>query len=111
MNGGLKTALLMTGVALAGCSTANNGVKVRAIADPSATLLNGGDALAVARAQLMLGNVGLALEGFRKRSEQIPTTPPSSAGSAIATPRWAASTLPNPATKSRFRSRRAITGC
>lgn len=75
MNGGLKTALLMTGVALAGCSTANNGVKVRAIADPSATLLNGGDALAVARAQLMLGNVGLALEGFRKAERANPNDP------------------------------------
>ena len=79
MNGGVKTALLLSGVALAGCSTANEGLKVRPIANPSAALSNG-DALAVARGQFMLGNVGLALEGFRKAQRQNPSDPDVIAG-------------------------------
>ena len=74
MNGGVKSALLISGVALAGCSTANNAVEVRPIADRSAALANG-DALAVARGQFMLGNVGLALEGFRKAQREKPNDP------------------------------------
>lgn len=79
MNGGIKTALLLSGVALAGCSTANEGLKVRPIANPSAALSNG-DALAVARGQFMLGNVGLALEGFRKAQRANPNDPDVMAG-------------------------------
>ena len=79
MNGGVKTALLLSGVALAGCSTANEGLKVRPIANPSAALSNG-DALAVARGQFMLGNVGLALEAFRKAQRENPNNPDVVAG-------------------------------
>jgi hypothetical protein len=73
MNGGVKTALLISCATLAGCSTTEP-VKVRAIADPSAALSHG-DALAVARGQFMLGNIGLALEGFRKAQRVDPYNP------------------------------------
>ena len=52
---------------------------MRPIANPSAALSNG-DALAVARAQFMLGNVGLALEGFRKAQRANPNDPDVIAG-------------------------------
>ena len=73
MDRGAKAALLISCATLAGCSTAEP-VKVRAIADPSAALAHG-DALAVARGQFMLGNVGLALEGFRKAQREDPYNP------------------------------------
>jgi hypothetical protein len=73
MNGGAKTALLISCATLAGCSTSEP-VKVRAIADPSAALSRG-DALAAARGQFMLGNIGLALEGFRKAQREDPYSP------------------------------------
>jgi hypothetical protein len=79
MQGGVKTAILLSGVALAGCSAANDGVKVRPIANPSA-MFSKGDALAVARGQFMLGNIGLALEGFRKAQRDNPSDPAVLAG-------------------------------
>jgi hypothetical protein len=57
-----KATLLISCVALASCST-GNAIKVRAAGDP---VMLSKDAIGVARAQLMLGNIGLALEGFRK---------------------------------------------
>ena len=79
MNGGLKTALLLSGVALAGCSTATQQVKVRPI-DPMAPLKAGGDQLALARAQLALGNVGLALEAFHGAQRANPNDPAPASG-------------------------------
>ena len=73
MNRGGKAALLIACIGLAGCAVAAKEVKVTAIPDPSAALLHGGDELAVARGQLVLGNVGLALEGFRKARRSAPT--------------------------------------
>jgi len=75
MNGGVKALLLVSCVGLAGCVTVTKEVKVRAIPDPSAALSRGGDEVAVARGQLALGNVGLALEGFRKAQRYYPTNP------------------------------------
>lgn len=79
MNGGLKAALLISGVALAGCTTVTQQVKVRPV-DPMAPLKNGGDPLAVARGQLALGNVGLALEAFHLAQRAKPNDPAPAAG-------------------------------
>jgi hypothetical protein len=80
MNGGTKAALLISCAGLVGCSASMATVEVRPIANPSAALARGGDALAVARGQLMLGNVGLALEGFRKAQRDNPGNPAALAG-------------------------------
>lgn len=79
MNGGGKASLLVSCLAFAGCTTTRE-VKVRAIPDPSAVLSQGGDEIAVARGQMVLGNVGLALEGFRKAQRANPTDPAALAG-------------------------------
>jgi Flp pilus assembly protein TadD len=65
---------------ICGCTAAAPGVEVRAIANPSAAISRSGDALAVARGQLMLGNVGLALEAFRKAQRDNPADPAVLAG-------------------------------
>ncbi len=77
MNRGVKTALLMSSATLVSCATSTNmrSVKVRPIADPAAAAYGAGDALSVARGQFMLGNVGLALEGFRKAQRYNPSDP------------------------------------
>jgi hypothetical protein len=72
MTRGGRAALLAT-VALGGC-VSTSGVKVRAIADPISALRQGDD-LAVARGQLALNNVGLALEAFRKAQRARPSDP------------------------------------
>jgi hypothetical protein len=79
MDGGLKAALLISGVALAGCSTVTQQVKVRPV-DPMAPLKAGGDQLALGRAQLALGNVGLALEAFHSAQRANPNDPAPAAG-------------------------------
>lgn len=73
MNGGVKAALLVSCLGLAGCATGVKEVKVRAIPDPAAALSRGGDLTALARGEFMIGNVGLALEGFRKAQRANPT--------------------------------------
>ena len=80
MNGGVKASLLVSSLALAGCTTTTREVKYQAIPDPSAVLSQGGDEVAVARGQFLLGNVGLALEGFRKAQRANPTNPAALAG-------------------------------
>jgi tetratricopeptide (TPR) repeat protein len=57
-------------------------VEIRPLADPSAKLRPGNALLGDARAQLALGNVGLALEGFRKVLRQQPDNPEAYAGIA-----------------------------
>ena len=80
MNRGVKAALLISCAGVCGCSAGTSGVEVRPIANSSAALARGGDAIAVARGQLMLGNVGLALEGFRKAQRDNPANPAALAG-------------------------------
>lgn len=77
MNRGVKGALLVSSATLISCatSTSMSSVKVRPIADPAAAAYGAGDALSVARGQFMLGNVGLALEGFRKAQRYNPSDP------------------------------------
>lgn len=79
MNGGLKAALLVSGVTLAGCTTTTQEVKVRPL-DPAAAIRNKGDEVAVARGQLALGNVGLALEAFHIAQRARPYDPAPAAG-------------------------------
>ncbi len=80
MNGGVKSALLISCLGMAACSAGTQSVEVRPIANPSAVLSRGGDLAAVARGQLLLGNVGLALEGFRDAQRADPTDPAALAG-------------------------------
>jgi hypothetical protein len=65
---------------ICGCTAAAPGVEVRAIANPSAEIARSGDAVAVARGHLVLGNVGLALEAFRKAQRDNPADPAVLAG-------------------------------
>jgi hypothetical protein len=81
MNGGAKTFLVAASFAAASCA-ASNGVEVRPIADPGSKLRAGIDRLADSRGQLALGNVGLALEGFRKAAREYPDNPEAFAGMA-----------------------------
>jgi hypothetical protein len=80
MNRGGKASLLISYMAMCGCTAAAPDVKVRAIANPSADISRSGDAVAVARGQLLLGNVGLALEAFRKAQRDDPADPAVLAG-------------------------------
>ena len=72
MNGGKKPWLVALSFAAAGCASTPNTVEVRPIADPGSKMRAGSDSLADAKGQLALGNVGLALEGFRKASRNEP---------------------------------------
>jgi hypothetical protein len=82
MNGGVKNLLVAVSFAAAGCASAPNAVEVRPIADPRAKLRPGADLLADAKGQLAIGNVGLALEGFRKAARDYPDNPDAYAGMA-----------------------------
>jgi hypothetical protein len=79
MNGGLKIALLVSGLALGGCSTVTHEVKVRPL-DPEGALKSGSDELGTARAELALNNVGFALEAFRNAHRAMPSDPAAVAG-------------------------------
>ena len=74
--------LVMASVGVAACAAQPSGVEIRAIADPSSKLRGGSDRLADARGQLALGNVGLALEGFRKAARERPDDAEAFAGMA-----------------------------
>jgi hypothetical protein len=72
---GGKAALLTATIALGGCTASSEtAFKVRPIGDRVAALARG-DELAVARGQLALNNVGLALEAFRKAQRVQPSDP------------------------------------
>jgi tetratricopeptide (TPR) repeat protein len=73
MKRGGFTFVACSSLAIAACSAPN--VQVRALPDPAAKLRQGGDELANARSMLALGNVGLALEGFRTVEIMQPTNP------------------------------------
>ena len=81
MNRGGKTALLVTGLALAGCA-ASGELNIRPIENARAKFMRGDVDLAAARGQLALGNVGLALEAFRKVNRARPAEPLALAGIA-----------------------------
>ena len=82
MRGGAKTLLVTAALAATACAPGASTVEIRPIADPSAKLKSGGPHLALARGQLALGNVGLALEGFRIALREQPGSIEALAGIA-----------------------------
>jgi len=74
MNRGGKSALLFASIGLNACAATMHDVKVRPISNSTVKLARGDD-LAVAQGQLALGNVGLALEAFRKIQRARPMDP------------------------------------
>ena len=74
MNWGDRTGWLLVAVALTGCTAATKQVEIRPIGNRSAALA-GGNALAIGRAQLAMGNVGLAIEAFRTAQRASPNDP------------------------------------
>ena len=80
MKRGGFTFIACSSLATAACSAPS--VQVRALPDPTAKLRQGGDELANARTMLALGNVGLALEGFRTLEIAQPSNPDVYAGIA-----------------------------
>src|SRR6185503_21242823 len=81
MRGGARFPCFAACLAAAGCA-AEGELTIRPIADPSAKLRPGADRLADARAQLALGNVGLATEAFRKVIREQPDNVDAYAGLA-----------------------------
>lgn len=81
-NRGGNWLLLAGSLAAASCATAPEQVKVRPIADPGSKLRQGDGLLADAKGQFALGNVGLAIEGFRKASREHPDSAEAWAGLA-----------------------------
>lgn len=81
MRGANLFLLGAAGLTVAGCATSNP-VQVRAIADPGAKFRYGGGLLAEGRAQLALGNAGIALETFRKLQREQPESAEAFAGIA-----------------------------
>ncbi|HEX6660865.1 MAG TPA: LytR C-terminal domain-containing protein [Sphingomicrobium sp.] len=82
MNGGGKGLLVAASFAAAGCAAAPNAVEIRPIANPGTNLRPGSDRLADAKGQLALGNIGLALEGFRNAARDYPDNAEAFAGMA-----------------------------
>jgi hypothetical protein len=81
MIGGGKILALGACIAATGCVAAHE-VQIRPIADPASKVRYGGGLLAQARAELALGNVGLALETFRKIQRDQPESSDVFAGIA-----------------------------
>ena len=82
MTRGAKFFLLGSCLAAAGCTAATQNVKVRPLADGAAKFRYSGSLIAQGRAQLALGNVGLALETFRKAQREQPPGADTFAGIA-----------------------------
>lgn len=72
MRGGVRNWFATACLAAAGCTAQTSGIEIRAIGGPAAKLRPGADRAADARGQLALGNVGLALEGFRSAMREEP---------------------------------------
>ncbi|WP_051531884.1 LytR C-terminal domain-containing protein [Sphingomonas sp. URHD0057] len=86
MRGGTSSLVYAGFLVAAGCAstTQTSEVKIRAIPDASAKLRPGSALLADANGQLAIGNVGLALEGFRKALREQPNSADAYAGLARA---------------------------
>lgn len=83
MRGGISSWICLASLAAGGCATTQAAeVKIRSIPDAAAKLRSGSTLLADATGQLALGNVGLALEGFRKTLREQPNSPEAYAGIA-----------------------------
>jgi tetratricopeptide (TPR) repeat protein len=86
MRGGVSTFVCLASRAATGCATSAQraDIKVRPLPDAADKLRPGAGLLADARAQLALGNVGLALEGFRKALREQPQSAEAYSGIAKA---------------------------
>lgn len=84
MRGGASSLVYAGFLLAAGCASATQTgeLKIRAIPDSSAKLRPGLALLADANGQLALGNVGLAIEGFRKALRERPDSADAYAGLA-----------------------------
>lgn len=83
MRGGNSSLLAAAALAAAGCTADDGKVNFRAIADPlAAAAKRGSPMLAEGRGALLLGNVGTALEAFRKALRQQPDSIEALAGIA-----------------------------
>jgi tetratricopeptide (TPR) repeat protein len=80
MNRGAKAGILLTGLALAGCAATAGKLEIKPIADAGEKFRHGNVDVAAARGQLALGNVGLALEAFRRINRDRPGDPTALAG-------------------------------
>jgi hypothetical protein len=72
MRGGITALFVTAGLAATGCTTSASDIKIRPLADPGSKLGARNGLLADASAQLAMGNVGLAIEGFRKALREQP---------------------------------------
>ena len=81
MTGGTKILLLGSSLLMTGCMT-DQAYHVRPIADSAAKFRYAGSLIGQGRAQLALGNVGLALETFRKAQREQPPGADTFAGIA-----------------------------
>jgi hypothetical protein len=72
MRGGITALFVTAGLAATGCTTSASDIKIRPLADPGSKLGARNGLLADASAQLAIGNVGLAIEGFRKALREQP---------------------------------------
>jgi len=72
MRGGITALFVTAGLAATGCTTRASDIKIRPLADPGSKLGARNGLLADASAQLAMGNVGLAIEGFRKALREQP---------------------------------------
>src|SRR5574338_813655 len=79
MRGGMKALLVTVAFAAAGCTSGAAEISIRPLADPGSKLRPG---IGEARVQLALGNVGLALEAFRKVLREQPDSAEAYAGIA-----------------------------
>ena len=83
MRGGERALLATVALATAGCATDDGKLNVRAIADPlAAAAKRGSPMVAEGRGALALGNVGTALEAFRKALREQPDSIEALAGIA-----------------------------
>ena len=83
MRGGAKSVICGASLLLTACTTTQTAdLKIRAIPDPSAKLRPGLALIGDARAQMALGNIGLALEGFRKALREDPNSAEAYSGLA-----------------------------
>lgn len=83
MQGAIRSGVTLFAILLVGCASQPTAMGVRAIADPLAKAsAPGGSLVAEARGLLALGNIGLAIEAYRKVLRQQPQNIEAYAGLA-----------------------------
>ncbi len=82
MNKNVSAFLVTTSLLAAGCTAPAEKIKIRPVGDAAAQSRPFNEQIAYGRAQLELGNVGLALEAFRKAIREQPDNPDALGGIA-----------------------------